>query len=343
MLLQNLSSHTFASPHATPPASSPPSACRVPQFCFIFNPHSGLNRRRPEFLAKLRARIAALGFDAEICATERPHHATELAHAAIARGIPRIVAVGGDGTLNEVACGVVGTHAALGLVPCGSGDGLGRHLGVHGSLDHALQIVRDGRIREIDTGIAAGHRFFNAMGLGFDAEIARRFNNLPNRGFAAYFRIGWSMYINYRPEKNRIHRASGPATDLAAFLITIANSDQFGNNARIAPAARVDDGQLDLVAVPVLGFFRSLQFTARLFIGDARRQPRVLTLADHTFIIERSAPGVIHVDGETREVGTEIEVRVEPRSLRFLVPARLPVHPCPKEYVSVFTNCGTKP
>jgi diacylglycerol kinase family enzyme len=89
----------------------------MPQFCFIFNPHSGLNRRRPQFLVNLRARIAALGLDAEFRSTERPHHATELARDAATRGIPRIVAVGGDGTLNEVGCGVVGTASALGLIP----------------------------------------------------------------------------------------------------------------------------------------------------------------------------------------------------------------------------------
>lgn len=293
----------------------------MPQFCFIFNPHSGLNRRRPQFITGLRARIAALGLDAEFRSTERPHHATELARDAAARGIPRIVAIGGDGTLNEVGCGVVGTASALGLIPCGSGDGLGRHLGVHGSAEHALHIVRDGRIREIDTGIAAGHRFFNAMGLGFDAEIARRFNSLPSRGFTTYLRTGWNTFFGYRPETYTIRTASGTSTTREAFLITVANSDQFGNNARIAPAAQVDDGRLDLVAVPQLRFCRALQFAVRIFVGDARRQPGVLTLADTAFTIERPGPGVIHVDGETREAGATVEIRIEPRSLRFLVPA----------------------
>lgn len=294
----------------------------MPQFCFIFNPHSGLNRRRPEFLAKLHARIAALGLDAEFCATERPHHATELARAAVARGIPRIVAVGGDGTLNEVGCGVVGTASAMGLIPCGSGNGLGRHLGVHGSLDHALHIVRDGRIREIDTGLAAGHRFFNAMGVGFDAEIARRFNNLPSRGFSAYLRTGWNAYFGYRPETYTIRTAAGAETTRKAFIVAVTNSDQYGNNARVAPGASVDDGRLDLVAIPPMGALRSLCFVPRMFCGDIRRARGVFAAQGETFTIRRPAPGVIHVDGETREAGAEIEVRVEPRSLRFLVPAR---------------------
>ncbi len=293
----------------------------MPQFCFIFNPHSGLNRRRPGFLAKLRARIAALGLDAEFVATERPHHATELARSAVARGIPRIVAVGGDGTLNEVACGVVHTAAAIGLIPCGSGNGLGRHLGVHGSLDHALRIVRDGRIRVIDTGVAAGHRFCNAMGVGFDAEIARRFNNLPSRGLRTYVTTGWNAYFGYRPETYVVRAGDGRATTHEAFIVAAMNSAQYGNNARVAPGAEVDDGRLDLVAIPPMGLLRSAGFVARLFAGDVRRHRGVFSAQGESFTIVRTAPGVIHVDGETREAGPEIEVRLEPKSLNFLVPA----------------------
>ena len=293
----------------------------MPQFCFIFNPNSGLNRRRPGFLPTLRARIAELGFDAEFCATERPLHATELARAAAQRGIPRIVAVGGDGTLNEVACGVVGSPSALALIPCGSGNGLGRHLGVHGSLDHALRIARDGRIRAIDTGVAAGHRFCNAMGVGFDAEIARRFNSLPTRGLRTYVRTGWNAYFGYRPETYTIVGADGTEHRHEAFIVAVLNSDQYGNNARIAPGAAVDDGRLDLTAIPAMGFLRSALFVGRLFCGDARRHRGVFCAQGAGFTIRRPAPGVIHVDGETREAGAEITIRIEPRSLNFVVPA----------------------
>lgn len=292
----------------------------MPRFCFIFNPHSGLNRKRPGFIREVREWIAAVKLDAEFCSTERPHHATELARSAVARGCERIIAIGGDGTLNEVACGVVHTPAALGLIPCGSGNGLGRHLGVHGSLRHALRIVRDGRVREIDTGLAAGHRFCNATGVGFDAEIARRFNNLPGRGFRTYLRTGWSTYFNYRPETYTIRTPDGHETPFTAFVVAVANSDQYGNNARIAPGALVDDGRLDLTAIPPMGLCRSALLVARMFGGDLRRQRGVFSAQGEAFTIIRPTAGVIHVDGETREAGPEIEIRTEPRSLRFLVP-----------------------
>ena len=293
----------------------------MPRFSFIFNPQSGLNRRRPGFIRKVREWIETARLDAEFVATEAPHHATELARSAAARGCERIVAIGGDGTLNEVACGVVHTPAALGLVPCGSGNGLGRHLGVHGSFRHALRIVRDGRVRAIDTGVAAGHRFCNAMGVGFDAEIARRFNNLPSRGFTTYLSTGWNTYFGYRPETYSIVGADGVEHRREAFIVAVLNSDQYGNNARIAPGASVDDGRLDLAAIPVMGFAGSGLFLARLFCGDARRHRGVLSTQGTAFTIRRPAPGVIHVDGETREAGAAIEVRIEPRSLNFVVPA----------------------
>ncbi len=293
----------------------------MPKFSFIFNPHSGFNRRRPAYIGKVRAWIADTGLDAEFATTERPHHATELARDAVRRGCERIVAIGGDGTLNEVACGVVNTPAAFGLIPCGSGNGLGRHLGVHGSLRKALDIVRDGRIREIDSGIAGEHRFFNAMGVGFDAEIARRFNELPSRGLRAYVRTGWRTYFGYSPETYSVgHHGSAP-TAHTAFIVAVMNSDQYGNNARVAPGAVVDDGRLDLVAIPPMGLARSALFVTRLFGGDVRRQRGVHSAQGGAFTIRRAAPGVIHVDGETRHAGAEIEVRIDPRSLRFLVPA----------------------
>ena len=293
----------------------------MPRFCFIFNPHSGFNRRKPGFILKVRDWVAEAALDAEFVTTERPHHATELARAAAARGCERIVAIGGDGTLNEVACGVVHTPSALGLVPCGSGNGLGRHLGVHGSWRRALEIVRDGRVRPIDTGVAGGHRFCNVMGVGFDAEIARRFNSLPTRGLRTYVRTGWNAFFGYQPTTYTVRTADGRTSSVTAFLLSVANSDQYGNNARIAPGAAVDDGIFDLVAIPPVGAFRAIGLVRRMFAGDVRRARGVFSACGSSFTIIRSAPGVIHVDGETREAAGEIEVRLEPRSLNFLVPA----------------------
>ena len=149
---------------------------------FIFNPRSGHNAKDPRLLERARAFIRVHALDADVVLTERPRHATELARRAVADGCGLVIAIGGDGTLNEVAAGLVGMPAVFGLVPCGSGNGLGRHLGIPGPGKGAFRLLLEGRVREIDTGVVNGIPFFNAMGFGFDAEIADRFNHLARRG-----------------------------------------------------------------------------------------------------------------------------------------------------------------
>ena len=291
------------------------------KLCFILNPRSGRNARRPWLTGHIREFIATRGLDATLVTTTRPQHATALASAAIAAGCTRVVAVGGDGTMNEIAQALLYSPAALGLVPCGSGNGLALHLGIPTQLNEALALAADpaARIAAIDTGAANGRPFFNAMGCGFDAEISRRFNRLTRRGLAAYARIGLSAFRSRRSEWVVIHGA-GQTKALLTLLVAVANSDQYGNHACIAPGARVDDGQLDLVAVRPVGFASAVPLIARLFLGKFSSSPGVFRLRSARFLIERSGPGLLHTDGETHETGALVEVKVHPRSLRLIVP-----------------------
>jgi diacylglycerol kinase (ATP) len=295
---------------------------------FILNPHSGHNARRPWLADFIRTFITDRGLDAELVTTARPRHATELAQAALAAGCDRIIAVGGDGTMNEIAQALRHSRAALGLVPCGSGNGLARHLGLPTRLSPALDLAVDptARVAAIDTGTANGRPFFNAMGCGFDAEISRRFNRLARRGLPAYARIGLAAFHARQSQWTVIH-GGGRTEALATLLVAVANSDQFGNGARIAPGARVDDGELDLVAVRTVGWMSAVPLVARLFLGKISASSRVLRLRDSRFLIERAQPGLIHTDGETHETGALVEVLVHPRSLRLVVPVGRPVHP----------------
>jgi YegS/Rv2252/BmrU family lipid kinase len=288
---------------------------------FILNPCSGRNARRPWLADYIRKFIDARALDAELVTTAGPRHATELARMAIAAGSERIIAVGGDGTMNEIAQALLHSPAALGLVPCGSGNGLALHLGIPTGLRDALALAADetARIAAIDTGTANGRPFFNAMGCGFDAEISRRFNRLARRGLAAYARTGLSAFRARRSEWTVIH-GGGRTEALQTLLVAVANSDQYGNGARIAPGARVDDGQLDLVAVRPVSFASAAPLIARLFLGKISGSPRVFRLRGAHFLIERASPGLIHTDGETHETGALVEVKIHPRSLRLLVP-----------------------
>ena len=289
---------------------------------FIFNPTSGRNRRRPWFAGAIRDFISARALDADFAITEGPGHATELAREAVHGGHEVIVAVGGDGTMNEVAQALLNTPAALALVPCGSGNGLALHLGLPRSPLAALQLAAGSgrRIVAVDTGTANGRPFFNAMGLGLDADVSHRFNRLSRRGLPAYARTAWNVLRELRSERCAIACGNVRET-LDTMLIAVANSDQYGNNARIAPGARVDDGALDLVAVRPVGFVGAAGMAARLFLGNIDASRHVRRLRAPRFVIERMAPGLIHTDGETHATDAVVEVQVQPRSLRVVIPA----------------------
>jgi diacylglycerol kinase family enzyme len=228
--------------------------------------------------------------------------------------------------MNEVASALIDTHATLGLVPCGSGDGLGRHLKIHGSVAHALRILTTGTIRLIDTALADGHPFFTAAGVGFEAEIAQRFNALQRRGFLRYLSTSGRAFRQWEPQHYTISH-TGSRETVRAFTLAVANSDQYGNNAIIAPGARSDDGLLDLCAIPAVGVLNAVPLLIRLFNGTLDRQPGTYLRRAASFTVERSAAGPLHTDGEIHEAGTVIEFTVRPASLRIMAPARAPEPP----------------
>jgi len=286
---------------------------------FIFNPRAGRHPGRPPLLERINSFIAENRLDAAVTSTERPRHATELARQAVEDGCDLVVAAGGDGMINEVAQSLVGTGSILGLLPHGSGNGLGRNLGL-GSADHrAFRTLLAGRPRAIDTATANGLPFFNIAGAGFDAEVGRRFNRVRSRGLAPYFWAGFRTWLRHRPESFTI---SAGATTFAvqAALVAVANGEQYGGGACIAPGARIDDGQLDLIVVKRAGAFRAVPLLVRLCSHSFDRSPSVVHIRGERFVIRRSAPGCIHTDGEVHETDANIEVVVRPRSLRVMVP-----------------------
>ena len=251
--------------------------------------------------------------------TERSRHASEIAAQALNEGCELIVAVGGDGTMNEVATLLIGSDRTFGLVPCGSGDGLGRHLGIHGSIGHALEILYSGRQHRIDTGLADGHPFVTAAGLGFEAEISLRFNQLKRRGFVRYLTTSAKAFRHWKPENYTVTEPNGTET-IRAFTLTVTNANQYGNNALIAPKALVDDGMLDLCTVPPIGFWNAMPLAVHLFNGTIGRARGVTIRRGERFVVQRESAGWLHTDGELHDAGTRIEFTVRPASLRMMVP-----------------------
>ncbi|HXG57707.1 MAG TPA: diacylglycerol kinase family protein, partial [Thermoanaerobaculia bacterium] len=208
---------------------------------------------------------------------------------------------------------------ALGVIPTGSGNGFARHLGIPMDVRRAIVAAREARIETIDTAVADGIPFVGVMGVGFDACIAERFAAETRRGLWTYVRVGIGGYAAFRPEEYELV-VDGQTLRRRATIVAIANTSQYGNEARVAPLASVQDGLLDVVIVEDVPIVRAPMAIARLFRGTFDRTAGVEMLRAREVIVRRAAPGAAHLDGEAVRLGTEIAVRVVPCSLRVLVP-----------------------
>jgi diacylglycerol kinase (ATP) len=285
----------------------------------IINPISGGARPGQ---AEARARVAtdavrANGEDAQVFVTTHGGHAHALAKTAAAAGARLVIAWGGDGTINETVTGLAFGQVPLGIIPAGSGNGFARELGV--SLDPAQAFASALRAtpRPCDVGEIEGRLFVCVAGIGLDAHVAHQFNAPGNvsRGFRGYIVITSRALFNYVPQRYRI--TSDVCTfETRAIVVTVANAGQFGNGARIAPNAKVDDGLLDLVTIEETSRLSTVFGMRRLFNGTVEqiRGCRIDRIRDVT--IEAPLPMTFHVDGEPVEGGTTLRARVHPGALR---------------------------
>ena len=231
-----------------------------------------------------------------------------------------LFAVGGDGTVHEVAKRLIGRNVALGVVPTGSGNGFARHVGLPLALHASLATCTTGRVVTIDTASVNGLPFLGVMGAGFDALIAHRFAESTKRGLRTYVKKGLSAFRDYKPAEYEIE-IDGKRDRRRAFVVAVANSSQYGNNARIAPLASLQDGLLDLVTVTDVSLFSALPLLVRLFNGTIHRSRRATVGHGSRIMIRREDAGPAHLDGEPVMLPAELDVRIVPSSLRVLIPA----------------------
>jgi len=267
----------------------------------VINPVSGRydgasrGRSRAEIAAAVLDETGAAG---EIFVTERPGHAFELARAALLHGATRVIAWGGDGTVNEVGRALVFSPCALGIVPAGSGNGLARALRTPTSPPSALRHAMRAPVARIDAGEIAGHMFFNVAGVGFDAHVAHAVSRRGGaRGLQGYIRVVARELFGYVPSTYRL-QIEGDATEHRAFLLSIANGPQWGNGARIAPGARLDDGLLDIVIAEAPSAIAALRHVPRLFTGTIDRARGIVTRRAASVTITADGPCCLHIDGE---------------------------------------------
>lgn len=282
---------------------------------FIVNPRSGV-RRRDDIAAIIRGSCSV---PFEITQCDDTAALDSIVSDAAKSGVEVVYAVGGDGTVHEIAKRVMHTSLALGIVPAGSGNGLARHLGIPMGTRDALSACNDGVVATIDSAVVNGQPYFGVMGIGLDAVIAERFAESRVRGLRTYVRVGLRTYLTFKPEEYEIE-IDGQTQKRRAFVLAIANSSQYGNNARIAPLASLQDGLLDIVIIDRASIWSAPRMLARLFNGTFDRAPGVRILQGRSVNVRRGAPGPAHVDGEPLILPAGIEVRIKPKSLRVLLP-----------------------
>ena len=291
----------------------------------IINPisgHGAHGRRLAEHIVLASEALAQSGVDVDVEVTRGPGDGRRLAAEAVTRGAALVIAWGGDGTINEIGSALVSTNVPLGIVPAGSGNGLARDLGLPADPTQALTIAASGRDRYIDAGAFNDELFFNVAGIGLDARIAERFadRGADRRGFGAYLRISARELWRYQPREYTIV-FDDQRIVRTALMITVANSRQFGNGAQIAPRARLDDGELDLVVVGGQSLVRVATRIPALFRGTLADGPGIVMRRMRT--AEISLPGTLsfHVDGEPRVTRDRVRVTTHSRILRVRVPA----------------------
>ena len=283
---------------------------------FIVNPRSGV-RRRLDMMALIREEFR--GEDYEILGCERPEHLDAVIDNARAQSVEVVFAVGGDGTVHEVARRLIGKPMALGIIPTGSGNGFARHLGIPVDVRAALRECDRWRADTIDTGSVNEQPFLAVFGVGFDAYVAEKFAVSAVRGLQTYVREGITGFVSYHATDYELI-IDGETTRPRAFVIAVANSSQYGNNAQIAPLASLQDGLLDVVIVEEPTLVSAPFLLTRLFTGSLHQAAGV-TMTQGRFIkIRRESAGPAHVDGEPIALPEVLEVAINPRSLRVLIP-----------------------
>jgi len=286
---------------------------------FIINKYSGTGYK-PAVEGRLLSFCQTEGLEAHLEFTQGRGHATELAmHAATTKQFDVVFAMGGDGTVNEVAKGLVNTQQVMGIIPKGSGNGLARHLGIPLDFKRCLPYIASTEVIAMDSFTVNDHLSINVSGIGFDGHIAGLFGKNGKRGLANYSRLVLQEFMKYAEISGEILIDGTPVHE-RAFVIAFANSSQFGNNARIAPHASVCDGELDISFVKKVPFIEAPAFAYKMFSGTLDKSNYIKLSKGKEISLRFSEPVAFHVDGEAMQAAQEFAVKINPGSIRLLIP-----------------------
>jgi YegS/Rv2252/BmrU family lipid kinase len=284
---------------------------------FIINPVSG-GKKKDDVPGLIQKYVDSTVFDFETVFSTGVSHARDIAKQAAGK-YDVVAAVGGDGTVNEVASGIAGTSSVLAIIPYGSGNGLSRFLSIPMDVKGAFETFNKGRTISIDAGKMNEHWFFNMAGMGFDAHISHVFaHGSKKRGFISYFKSSLQEINKYQSQIYKLD-IDGVKYEREAFMLSMANSSQYGNNAHVSPTASVQDGLLDVCIIKPFPLYRFPEMGLRMFTKTAESSQFVEIIKGKHITITRTQPGPVHLDGEPQVEGAEIKVDVVPGALKVIV------------------------
>lgn len=283
---------------------------------FIINPISGTHSK-DEIPQMIDEALDKDMFDYKVILTEYAGHAADIAREEAAKGTDIVAAVGGDGTVNEVARSLTHKDTALAIVPCGSGNGLARHLCLPMDIRKAIEMINACKIESFDYGVINKMPFFCTCGMGFDAFISLKFAEAGKRGPVTYVENVLKEGLKYKPETYEVSDESG-ARKYKAFLIACANASQYGNNAYIAPGATMKDGEMDVIVMEPFDVLDAPQIAADLFMKTLGNNSKIKAFRTKRLHIHRSEAGAIHYDGDPIMTDADVDVHIEHDGIRIV-------------------------
>lgn len=286
----------------------------------IVNPVSGTSRNEKHKLPEAASRfLDHREYDVHFMFTAYAGHAHEIAKQAVDEGVYCVVAVGGDGTVNEVARALVNSEVILGIIPLGSGNGLARDLQIPTNPQKAMKVIAENNVLRMDYGIANDQIFFCTCGVGFDAIVASNINGRKHRGFFMYMKEMTDTFFKQKPQTYEIIYSGGHIKN-QMFLVTCANAGQYGYNAYIAPHADIQDGQFDVTLLEPINLLNVPMLGAQMFAKNLNENKKITTIRTPELTIIREKEGPMHLDGDAYHVGCEINIRLVPKGLKVMVP-----------------------
>lgn len=303
---------------------------------FVVNPISGTQSKKA-ILKWIDERMDRSVYDYSIVRTEYAGHATQIAASAVEDKVDVVVAIGGDGTINEIARALVHSETALGIIPCGSGNGLARHLRIPMEPKAAIDIINQGNRLCIDYGKINNIPFFCTCGVGFDAFVSLKFADSGKRGLLTYLENTLHESLTYQPETYEIENEEG-TMKYKAWLIACGNASQYGNDAYIAPQASLTDGLMDVTIMEPFTVLDVPSLSFQLFNKTIDQNSRVKTMRAKKIKIHRTHDGVMHFDGDPLMAGKELEVEIIPNGLYVIASEKKKVKQESENLLQVISN-----